>query len=58
MSEPNRIREIADIAAGTIQRLKGELAACNDETECKALRERIRNVRQLERWMRTRQGYA
>mgnify|MGYP001225635837 CR=1 FL=1 len=58
MSEPNRIREMADKAAASIERLKGELANCRDAERRKYLREKIKGLRQVERWMRTRRGYA
>lgn len=58
MSEPNKIREIADQAAQTQARLREELKAVTDPAEQKKLRERIRSVRMIERFCRTRAGYA
>ena len=58
MSEPNKIRVMADEAAATIVRLSAERDAAETKGERAALNKRLRNVRQLERWMRTRAGYA
>ena len=58
MSEPNKIRTMADEAKEAQIRLKSEMAACTDDQERKRLREKIKGLRQLERWMRTRAGYA
>ena len=58
MSEPNKIRIMADEANGTVARLKAELADTKDEKARKALRLRIKSARILERWFRSRNGYA
>ena len=57
MSEPNKIREMADMAAATQARLKEELKAISDPIAQKKLRERIRSIRMIERFCRTRAGY-
>lgn len=57
MSEPNRIRVMANQTKTTTTHLQKKLAGCYNREEQDALRERIRNVTQLERWMRTRAGY-
>jgi hypothetical protein len=55
--EPNKIRAMADDAAATIARLKVERDASTNEKDRKQLQGRIRTLRGLERWMRTRAGY-
>lgn len=58
MSEPNKIRIMANEARDTVARLKAELADTKDEKARKALRLRIKSARMLERWFRSRAGYA
>jgi Sec-independent protein translocase protein TatA len=55
--EPNKIRAMADDAAATIARFKAERDASTNEKDRKQLQQRIRTLRGLERWMRTRAGY-
>lgn len=57
MTEPNKIRVMADTARETGVRLNAELQATNDPEARKALRLRIKSVRFLERWCRSRAGY-
>lgn len=57
MSEPNRIRVIADEAAAVITRLRGEMEFTQSDQDRKRLRSRIKDIRRIERFMRTRVGY-
>ena len=57
MSEPSRIRAMADDAAATIAALEAQLDAAPTRREKKALRQRIAMQKQVEGWLRTRAGY-
>ena len=58
MPEPNKIREVAELAAATQLRLREDLKAATDPAEREKLRQRIRSCRTIERFCRTRRGYA
>jgi len=58
LPEPNKIREVAELAAVTQLRLREELKAATDPAEQENLRQRIRSCRIIERFCRTRRGYA
>ena len=58
MSEPNDLRAKADHARDLIARLKAELEDTQDDKARKALRLRIKSARMLEKWFRSRNGYA
>ena len=58
MPESNKIREVAELAGVTQLRLREELKAATDPAEQENLRQRIRSCRIIERFCRTRRGYA
>jgi len=53
-----RFHQMADEAKATIARLTAERDAASTKAERKQLNQRIHSVRGVERWIRTRQGYA
>jgi hypothetical protein len=53
-----KFHQMADEAKATIARLSAERDATKDRAERKSLNSRIHSVRGVERWIRTRQGYA
>ena len=56
--EPNGPRALAEKCIETIAQLRQDLKDIADPQERTALRLRIRSCRSLERWARSRQGYA
>lgn len=57
MTEPNKIRAMADEAHDNAMRLKAELALEKDADARKKLRLRIKTCKMIEGWCRTRAGY-
>lgn len=57
MSEPNKIRVMADDAAARAAELTEEMANATSDVEKKRLRKHKANMRHIERWLRTRAGY-
>ncbi len=53
-----KFHQMADKAKATIARLSAERNATKDWADRKQLNSRIHSVRGVERWIRTRQGYA
>jgi len=56
--EPNDLREKADRMRDKAAELRKELEASKDDAARKSLRLRIKSVRMLERWFRSRGGYG
>ncbi|MBD3761477.1 hypothetical protein [Rhizorhabdus sp.] len=57
--EPGRrLHQMADEARAAIARLTAERDVAPTKTERRALNKRIHSVRRIERFIRTRQGYA
>lgn len=51
------IRQMADEAASSAVELEAQISATTGKTERRVLKARVRMLRQLETWFRTRNGY-
>jgi hypothetical protein len=58
VAEPNRIRAMTDEVKARVDRLEAELASATSKKAASSLRRQIRLSKSLERWLRTRNGYA
>ena len=56
--EPNALRVKADRMRDKAAELREELEASKDDAARKSLRVRIKSVRMLGRWFRSRSGYG
>jgi hypothetical protein len=57
MSEPNRLRVMADGVADKIAELQAERDAAPDREARKVANQRIHMLKGMEEWIRTRTGY-
>lgn len=51
------IRQMADDAAASADELESQIPATTGKTERRVLKARVRMLRELETWFRTRNGY-